>query len=68
MISFEPFRLWAFRNKKKQKHIMQDCGIYSDTIQRIYKDKPVSTDTIDVICRTYGLNVSEIMEFRGEKE
>ncbi|WP_390905364.1 helix-turn-helix domain-containing protein [Paenibacillus melissococcoides] len=68
MISFEPFRLWAYRNNKKQKHIMEETGIYSDTIQRIFNDKIVRTETIDVICRTYKLSVSEVMEYRDEKE
>jgi hypothetical protein len=65
MLTFEPFRIWVVKAKKTRMDIIRECKFSSATTAKIWHDSfPVSSETIDVLCRTYGLRIEEVIESR----
>ncbi|WP_371755239.1 helix-turn-helix domain-containing protein [Ferviditalea candida] len=72
MLTFEPFRIWYDRQrnpetgkKKKKTELYGDCGFSSNTGAKIWNDDfPVLSDTIETICRVYGLRIDQVLEYR----
>ena len=65
MIVYDP--LWRTMEKRgfttytlRIKH-----GISNSTVQRLKKNMPVSTNTIDVLCKLLNCSVSDIAEYKS---
>ncbi|WP_028559003.1 helix-turn-helix domain-containing protein [Paenibacillus pinihumi] len=67
MLTFEPFRHWCFVNKKERKDVAAETGFSMPTIGNIYNDKfPFKTDTLETLCRVYGLRVEQVIEYKQD--
>lgn len=64
MISYKPF--WDTLKKKKVTtyDLIAKNGISSNTVQRIRKNKPITTKTVDSLCEYLGCRVSDIVEYK----
>ena len=63
MIIYE--KLWEKKKKKKvSQYRLHKEGIGNSTLARLKKNEPVSTETIDRLCRILECNVEDIMEYR----
>jgi len=66
MISYEP--LWAtMKRKNATTYTLRNKGnpynISGSTIEQIKNNKPISTTTIDGICKILDCSVADIIEF-----
>ena len=68
MISYAP--LWKTMAEKnvtaytlRVKH-----GLYRETIQRLRKNKPVSTPTLDKLCSILNCRIEDIVEYVPDEE
>lgn len=64
MISYQP--LWHTLKEKNisQYDLIKRYGISTGQLDRLRKNNPVSTATIDNLCTILHCNVSDIMEYR----
>lgn len=60
MWSFEPFRVWCATQRKGQVDVENETGISHPTVNKIWHDKVVRTDTIETICHFYQLEVEQV--------
>lgn len=69
MITFAPFRAFfeqaikADGNKMSRLDLKAETKLSNDTISRIFNDGNVTTETIDRLCRTYHLQLHEVIGF-----
>lgn len=56
------FAMMAMRRMTKSD-LRAMCGIVPSTMARISSDRPISTETIDRICKALGCQPGEIMEY-----
>ena len=65
MISYQP--LWHTLKEKdiSQYDLIKRYGISTGQLDRLRKNNPVSTATIDNLCTILHCNVSDIMEYRS---
>jgi DNA-binding Xre family transcriptional regulator len=69
MLTFEPFRLWIVKAKKSRMDIVRECKFSRATSAKIWNDGlPVRSDTIEALCRTYGLRIEEVVEYREDED
>lgn len=63
MISYQPF--WHTLKEKNisQYDLIKRYGISTGQLDRLRKNNPVSTATIDTLCTILHCSISEIMEF-----
>ena len=63
MITYHPF--WAtLRNSSETTYtLIKNHRISSSTIDKLRKDKPITTTTINDLCRILGCNVEHILEY-----
>ncbi len=63
MISYQPF--WATLKKSGESTytLIQRHHISSSTIDRLRKNKPLNTTTINDLCRILNCGVCDIMEY-----
>lgn len=68
MITYKP--LWnTMKNKDITKYkLVYKYGIAQNTISRMSKNKPVSSVTIDELCKILNCNVQDIMAFIPDEE
>ena len=66
MITYD--RLWETMKKKGiSQYRLQVEGISNSTLTRLKHNEPVTTETIDKLCRIIGCPVEDMMEYK-EKE
>ena len=63
MISYAPFWETLKKSKESTYTLINRHHISSSTIDKLRKNKPVNTTTINDICRILGCKVEEIMEY-----
>ncbi|MCM1191155.1 MAG: helix-turn-helix transcriptional regulator [Butyrivibrio sp.] len=65
MISYQPF--WHTLKEKNisQYDLIKRYGISTGQLDRLRKNNPVSTATIDNLCTILHCNVSDIMEYKS---
>lgn len=65
MISYQP--LWHTLKEKSvsQYDLIKKYGISTGQLDRLRKNNPVSTATIDNLCSILHCNVSDIMEYKS---
>lgn len=64
MISYKPF--WdTLKNSNESTYtLIQKHNISSSTIDRLRKNKGISTQTIDDLCRIFHCRVQDIIEYK----
>ena len=67
MISYKPF--WeTLKEKNTSTYILiNQFGISSSTVNRLRHDKPISTTTIDDLCKILHCDVGGILQFIPEE-
>ena len=67
MIEFE--RLWKTMEKKgiSQYKLIKDHGISTGQLDRLRKNKNISTYTIDQLCKILDCSVEDIMEYKNDQ-
>lgn len=66
-LTFEPFRIWYMRQRKKKTDMYSECGFAPATVAKIFSDGfPVRTDVVERICEVYDLRVEQVIEYRKE--
>lgn len=64
MISYEPFHRTLKKRNIKQTHFIEQNHLSPNLISRINHNEPMSTKTIDKLCKILECPVSDIIEFR----
>jgi transcriptional regulator with XRE-family HTH domain len=59
----ELWREWEAENKKKLTHreLARETGLSVDTINRVNRDKSVSTDTLKKLAQFFGVNTRDML-------
>ena len=67
MITYRPF--WETMEKKKiTKYFLRAyCNVNNRTIQKLQRDEPLNTTTIDRLCEILDCNVQDIMSYEKRK-
>jgi len=63
MISYQPFWETLKDSKESTYTLIKNHRISSSTIDKLRKNKPLNTTTINDLCRILGCSVSGIMEY-----
>lgn len=69
MLTFEPFRIWFIKHHPTQskEDFRRETGFAPTTASKVWRDRlPVSTDTIERLCKTYNLRVDQVIEYRPD--
>ena len=64
MISYRPFWDTLKKSNESTYTLIQQHNISSSTIDRLRKDKGISTQTIDDLCRILKCRVEDILEYK----
>ncbi|WP_309479244.1 helix-turn-helix domain-containing protein [Brevibacillus agri] len=57
--------MWFIKTGKPRTDIRTDCDFSPSTVAKIWNDRfPVRSDVIETICKTYGLRIEEVIEYR----
>ncbi len=68
MIVYDPFWATLKRSGCSTYTLIKEHHISSATIDKLRKNKPVNTTTINDLCRILGCNVEDVMAFRPSNE
>ena len=68
MISYEPFWITLRASKKSTYTLIYKHHISSSTIDKLRKNKPLNTTTINDLCRILQCPVEEIMRYTPSDE
>lgn len=63
MIVYTPFWRTLKASKETTYTLIKDHHISSSTIDKLRKNKPITTTTINDLCRILQCNVSDILEY-----
>ena len=63
MISYEPFWRTLKQSPESTYTLIKDHHISSSTIDKLRKNRPVNTTTVNDLCRILGCNVADIMTY-----
>ena len=63
MISYKPFWNTLRSSRESTYTLIKNHRISSATIDKLRKDKPVNTTTVNDLCRILRCNVWDIMEY-----
>ena len=63
MISYAPFWRTLKNSSESTYTLIKNHHLSSSTIDQLRKNKPVTTTTINDLCRIIGCNVDDIMEY-----
>jgi len=68
MISYRPFWLTLQSSSESTYTLIKDHRISSSTIDKLRKNKPVNTTTINDLCRILRCSVADVMEYIPSKD
>lgn len=68
MISYRPFWLTLRNSTESTYTLIKNHHISSSTIDKLRKNKPVNTTTINDLCRILDCRVEQIMEYIPSQE
>ena len=68
MISFEPFFDKLYLDEISTYTLIKEYHISSSTINRLKNNKPVSTATIEKLCKILNYDLYDIMEFKSDEQ
>lgn len=63
MIVYDPFWKTLKKSSKTTYTLIKDHHISSSTIDKLRKNKPITTTTLNDLCRILGCEVDEILEY-----
>lgn len=63
MIVYDPFWKTLKKSSKTTYTLIKDHHISSSTIDKLRKNKPITTTTLNDLCRILGCKVDEILEY-----
>ena len=63
MISYRPFWERLAASSESTYTLIKNHNVSSSTIQKLRKDKPLTTTTINDLCRILGCRVEHILEY-----
>ena len=63
MISYQPFWVTLKASKESTYTLIKNHRISSSTIDKLRKDKPLNTTTVNDLCRILSCRVEEIMQY-----
>ena len=63
MIIYDPFWKTLKKSSKTTYTLIKDHHISSSTIDKLRKNKPITTTTLNDLCRILGCGVGEILEY-----
>lgn len=63
MMSYKPFWETLRRSKETTYTLIKDHHISSSTIDKLRKNKPLNTTTINDLCRILDCRVEEVMQY-----
>lgn len=68
MWTYEPFRLFYVRTYSdlNKSQIARETGLSRHTITKILEDRHVKTDTLERLCRTYGLRIEQVCQYKPD--
>ena len=68
MISFEPFFASLRLDEISTYKLIKEHHISSSTINRLKNNKPVSTATIEKLCKILNYDLYDIMELKSDEQ
>lgn len=68
MISYQPFWELLKRKNISTYWLIQNKNISSSTINRLRKNQPITTTTINDLCTSLDCDISDILLYRKEKK
>ena len=68
MISFKPFFDKLFLDEVSTYKLIKEHHISSSTINRLKHNKPVSTATVEKLCKALNCDVYDILEFKPDEK
>ena len=68
MISFEPFFDKLYLDEISTYKLIKEYHISSSTINRLKNNKPVSTATIEKLCKILNYDLYDIMELKSDEQ
>ena len=63
MIVYDPFWKTLKKSSKTTYTLIKDHHISSSTIDKLRKNKPITTTTLNDLCRILGCKVDKILEY-----
>ena len=63
MISYQPFWVTLKASKESTYTLIKNHRISSSTIDKLRKDKPLNTTTVNDLCRILSCRVEEILQY-----
>lgn len=63
MISYSPFWKTLKKSSESTYTLIKNHHLSSSTIDKLRKDKPLNTTTINDLCRILHCNVADIMDY-----
>lgn len=63
MISYKPFWKTMRESNITTYTLIKDYNVSSSTIDRLRKNKPVNTTTLNDLCSIYNCEIQEIVEY-----
>ena len=67
MIVYKPFFQYILENNITEYHLIYKQGISANTIHRMKKNKPITTETLDTLCFILKCDITDIMEYIEDK-
>lgn len=68
MVVYDPFWETLKKSKESTYTLIKNYHISSSTIDKLRKNKPLNTTTINDLCRILGCTVEEVMEYVPSEE
>lgn len=68
MISFKPFFDKLYLDEVSTYRLIKEHNISSSTINRLKHNKPVSTATVEKLCKVLNCDIYDILEFKPDKK
>lgn len=68
MISYRPFWDTLRHSHESTYTLIKNHHISSSTIDKLRKNKPITTTTINDLCRILGCSVEDILEYTPSEE
>ena len=68
MISFEPFFDKLYLDEISTYKLIKEHHISSSTINRLKHNKPVSTATVEKLCKALNCAVEDVMRFEPDEK
>lgn len=63
MISYKPFWETLHKSAETTYTLIKNHRISSSTIDKLRKNKPITTTTVNDLCRIMGCGIGDIMEY-----